>query len=81
MKKLTRSKSNKMVSGVLGGLGSYFDVDPVIFRLLFALLLVATGVFPGILIYIVAILIIPLETEFTPSKPVDGTEAHDSPEV
>lgn len=81
MKKLTRSKSNKMVSGVLGGLGSYFDVDPVIFRLLFVLLLIATGIFPGVLIYIVAVLIIPFETEITPSTPVQEEPVHDSAEV
>lgn len=70
-----------MVSGVLGGLGAYFDADPVIFRLLFVLLLLATGVFPGILIYIAAVLIIPMETHITPSAPVEETPVHDAAEV
>lgn len=70
-----------MVSGVLGGLGAYFDVDPVSFRLLFVLLLIATGVFPGVIIYIAAILIIPLETPITPSTPVQEAPVHDSAEV
>lgn len=76
MKRLTRSKEHKVFGGVLGGLGDYFDVDPVIFRLVFVLLLIATGLFPGVLVYLIAYVIIPEEILITPSKPVD-----DSPKV
>ncbi len=47
MKKLMRSREDKMVSGVMGGLGAYFSVDPVIFRLVFVLLFLGTASFRG----------------------------------
>lgn len=57
-KKLYRSSRNRMVCGVCGGVGEYFDIDPTIVRLLFAIL-GATG--SGILVYFVAAIIIPRE--------------------
>lgn len=71
MKKLTRSRTQKMLGGVMGGLGEYFDVDPTIFRLLYALLTLATGVFPGVILYIAALFIVPEEQYLTvmPEEP------------
>jgi phage shock protein C len=48
-----------MIAGVLGGLGDYFGVDSTILRLVWVLLTVFTGFFPGIIIYIVASVIVP----------------------
>ena len=58
MKKLFRSKSNRVICGVCGGIGEYLNVDPTIIRLL-ALLLGFTG--SGVLVYIVAAFIMPDE--------------------
>jgi phage shock protein C len=58
VKKLYRSKSDRIISGICGGMGEYFDMDPVIFRILFVLLALS-GV--GILLYIILIFVIPLE--------------------
>ena len=58
MKKLFRSKSNRVICGVCGGIGEYLNVDPTIIRLL-ALLLGFTG--SGVLVYIVAAIIMPDE--------------------
>ena len=63
MKKLYRSNTNKVFAGILGGLGDYFDVDPVLFRLLWVLVTIFTGLAPGIIVYIIAIFIIPKEFE------------------
>ena len=60
MKKLYRSRKNQIFAGVCGGIGEYFDIDPVIIRLLWVLLTFA-GMGFGILLYIVAWIIIPLE--------------------
>jgi len=57
-RKLTRSQSNQWIAGVCGGLGAFFKVDPVLFRILFVVLAV-TGA--GLPIYIFAWLIIPAE--------------------
>ena len=62
MKKLRRNRSDATFAGVLGGLGEYFGVDPVLLRVFFVLLVFVTGVFPGVIAYLLAILIIPLES-------------------
>lgn len=59
-KKLYRSKSDRIISGVCGGLGKYFEVDALIVRLIFLALLFGGG--SGFLIYLIFALLIPLET-------------------
>jgi len=59
MKKIYRSQENKIVFGIFGGIGEYFDIDPAIFRLVGLALCFATGIFPFILIYILAYFVIP----------------------
>ena len=61
-KKLVRS-SNKVFGGVLGGIGDYFDVDPTVVRVIYAALTIFTTGFPGILLYLVLLLIIPARTK------------------
>jgi phage shock protein PspC (stress-responsive transcriptional regulator) len=55
-KKLYRSCKNRIIGGVCGGLGEYFDIDPVLIRLIIALLFF-TGV--SIIFYLIAWIIIP----------------------
>lgn len=57
-KKLYRSKTNRMICGVCGGLGEYLNIDPTIIRLLTVLLAFTGG---GIIAYIVAAIVIPDE--------------------
>ncbi len=59
-KKLYRSKSDRMIGGVCGGLGAYFNIDPTIVRVLTALGAVITG---SIIfwIYVVLWIVIPEE--------------------
>ena len=57
MKKLTRS-DNRMIGGVCSGLAEYFDFDPTLFRVIYAVLTVATA-FSGVIIYLLLWLIIP----------------------
>ncbi len=59
-KKLYRSKTDKMISGVCGGLAQYFGVDATLVRLVFALL-VFFGVGSGVLLYIILAIVMPLE--------------------
>ncbi|OGS11957.1 MAG: hypothetical protein A2234_09295 [Elusimicrobia bacterium RIFOXYA2_FULL_58_8] len=59
MKHLYRSQTNKILSGVMGGLGEYFEVDPVVLRLAFVFLLLATAIVPGVIAYIAAVVIVP----------------------
>ncbi|MFZ4620012.1 MAG: PspC domain-containing protein [Bacteroidota bacterium] len=55
--KLYRSQTNKVFAGVCGGLAEYFDVDPVVIRIIFVLMLLFGG--SGFLLYLVAIFIVP----------------------
>ncbi len=57
MKKLQRSKSNKVFFGVCGGLAEYLDLDPVVVRLIFILVTLFGGM--GVLAYIIGVIIIP----------------------
>lgn len=65
MKKIYKSKENKVWKGVIGGFGEYFNVDPVLLRVIFIFFVLATGIFPGVIGYIVAIFIIPKEKPMT----------------
>jgi phage shock protein C len=58
---LRRSRDDKVIAGVCGGLGRYLGVDPVLLRIAFVVLAVAGG--GGILIYVVAWILIPDERE------------------
>ncbi len=55
--RLTKSSDERMIFGVAGGLGEYFDVDTVLVRVVFALLVLSTGV--GLLAYIVLAIVVP----------------------
>lgn len=58
-KKLTRSQTNTKIAGICGGLGEYFDIDPVIFRLIFLFLLLCAG--GGLILYLIFWIVVPQE--------------------
>jgi phage shock protein PspC (stress-responsive transcriptional regulator) len=58
-KRLYRSRTDKILGGVCGGIAEYFHVDPVLIRVLWVILIFIMGT--GILAYLVAWLIMPLE--------------------
>lgn len=62
-KRLYRSESNKMMSGVIGGVAEYFNLDATILRLVFVIALPFTAFFPLLFIYIAASIIMPIEGE------------------
>jgi phage shock protein PspC (stress-responsive transcriptional regulator) len=55
--KLYRSRTNRQVAGVCGGLGEHFNVDVTLIRVLFILLGLSGGV--GVLIYVVMWIMVP----------------------
>lgn len=61
MKKLYRLQEDKKIAGVCAGLGAHFDMDPVLFRIIFIVLFMASGI--GILIYLVMWVLVPLQKE------------------
>ena len=64
-KRLYRSTTDRKIWGVCGGLGEYFGTDPVLMRVVFVVLVFATGL--GILLYIILALVTPTGT--SPPKP------------
>ena len=56
---LHRSRRNRMLFGVAGGLGEYMDVDPVLIRLGFVVLSLGAGF--GLLAYVILVLVMPVE--------------------
>jgi phage shock protein PspC (stress-responsive transcriptional regulator) len=61
VKRLERSRTDKVLAGVSGGLGRYFDLSPAVFRLGFVVLTLLGGA--GVLVYIAAALVMPKEGE------------------
>ncbi len=60
MKTLRRSRRNRMIAGVCGGLGEYFDTDPTLVRIIYVVLSVVSVAFPGILVYLLLWVITPV---------------------
>lgn len=60
-KKLYRSRKNKVIGGVCGGLAEYFRTDPLLVRLITVFLMLVTYVWPVVLIYVIAWIAVPLE--------------------
>ena len=65
-KKLYRIPEGKILGGVCAGLGDYFNIDPVVIRLLWVMLAVLGGC--GILAYIIALLVVPKRPEIGPGS-------------
>lgn len=59
MKKLTKCTSNKMICGVCSGFAKYFDIDPTVIRLIWALLVLCAGT--GAIAYIICAIVLPDE--------------------
>ena len=58
-KRLHRSRTEKMIAGVCGGLADYFNVDPTIVRILWVVITLLGGA--GVLLYIILWVIMPLQ--------------------
>jgi phage shock protein PspC (stress-responsive transcriptional regulator) len=69
-KRLTRSRTDRIVGGVCGGLGRYFNVDPIFFRIGAIVLAFVGGA--GVLLYLAALLLVPSEDQPAPIAP--GTQ-------
>jgi phage shock protein C len=56
---LKRSRRNRMIAGVVGGLAEYFEMDPTLLRVAFVIVSVVSAAFPGILVYLLLWIIMP----------------------
>ena len=76
-KQLTRS-TDKMLAGVCSGIAEYFDLDPTLVRVCYAVLTIFTTCFPGLLLYLLLILIIPAAPQA--SAPSSNSQKSRKPE-
>lgn len=58
---LRRSRSKRMIAGVIGGLADYFGLDPTLARVIYVVGSVLSAAFPGILVYILLWVLVPEE--------------------
>ena len=58
MKRLYRSP-NRIVAGVCGGIAEYFELDPTLIRVVYVILSLFSVAFPGVLLYIILMILIP----------------------
>ncbi len=56
---LRRSRTNRMIAGVIGGLAEYFAIDPTLARVLFVIGSAVSVAFPGILVYLILWALVP----------------------
>ena len=56
---LRRSRTNRMIAGVVGGLAEYFGVDPTLLRVVYVVGSIVSAAFPGLLVYLLLWLLIP----------------------
>ncbi len=78
-KKLKRSSSNKVIGGVCGGIGEYFEIDPVFVRIIVVLLAMGTGG-AGFIAYIIAMVIMPKdEVQFHVNEQGETVPVEDIP--
>ena len=76
MKKLFRIPRKGVTGGVIAGFSDYFSVDVTLLRVIFVFFVLVTGFFPGVLGYIIALIIMPIDepvvhvhTEAEPQAP------------
>lgn len=68
-KKLYKSRTNTMIDGVCAGLADYLGFDPTLARAVYAAATIFTGFFPGAILYIVLMIIIPPEPAIPHDEP------------
>ncbi len=77
-KRLYRSRSDRMVSGVLSGFATYIGMEPTLLRIVYVVLAIVTGFGPALLLYIIATVIVPEEPlaapPAAPQWPTGGQE-------
>ena len=65
MKRLYRSETDRKIAGVCGGLAEYFNIDPVIVRIIFVLLVSVYGL--GLSLYIIFWILVPNKSKLPPT--------------
>jgi len=65
-KKLFRSRADRKIAGICAGMGHYLDLDVTLVRLVWVLVTILAGIFPGVIVYVLAWIVIPEEPAAIP---------------
>jgi phage shock protein C len=65
-KRLERSRTDRKVAGVCAGLAEHLGIDVTLMRLIWVFVIVMTGIFPGVIVYLLAWIVMPEEPETKP---------------
>jgi len=74
-RRLYRDPEHRVAGGVCGGLGAYFNMDPVILRIIFVVLLIVTSIIPALLAYLVLWIAVPKAVTTAQRLEMRGQEA------
>jgi len=74
-RRLYRDPERRVLGGVCGGLGAYFNIDPVILRIIFVVLLIITSIAPALLAYLVLWIAVPKAVTTAQRLEMRGQEA------
>lgn len=74
-RRLYRDPEHRVIGGVCGGLGAYFNMDPVILRIIFVVLLIITSIVPALLAYLVLWIAVPKAVTTAQRLEMRGQEA------
>jgi phage shock protein C len=66
-KKLMRSRSDRKIAGVCAGLAEHLDLDATLVRLLWLFVAIMSGIFPGLVVYLLAWIVMPEEPAAAPA--------------
>jgi phage shock protein C len=64
--KLQRSRADRKIAGVCAGLAEHLGIDVTLMRLIWVFVVVMTGIFPGVIVYLLAWMVMPEEPETKP---------------
>jgi phage shock protein C len=68
-KKLYRSKTDRVIGGIAGGMADYFKIDSLIIRIIFIVIALVSQVAPAVIAYLIAMIVIPKEGQSSSSTP------------
>ncbi|HEX2252671.1 MAG TPA: PspC domain-containing protein [Thermoanaerobaculia bacterium] len=78
---LYRSRTNRMLAGVCGGIARHFNLDPTLVRILYVVISLFSAAVPGVLLYVILWIIVPEEPAPTPNVGTGGGAAPPPPPV
>jgi phage shock protein C len=78
-RRLQRSRNDRMIGGVCGGLAEYLNMDPTLVRVLAVIIALVTAAFPVIAIYLILMLVLPEAQQHRPAPPLSYPQPPQQP--